>query len=82
MYEFNPMGGGRIIRDKLWFYTSYRHIATDNTVPGMFVNRNAGNPNAWSVDFDRSKQAYTRYPGSNPVPAASRGRRHRATSST
>ena len=59
LYEFNPMGGGRIIRDRLWFYTSYRHIATDNSVPGMFVNRNAGNPNAWSVDFDTSKQANT-----------------------
>ena len=47
MYEFNPMGGGRIIRDKLWFYMSYRQIATDNTVPGMWVNKNAGNPNAW-----------------------------------
>ena len=60
MYEFNPMGGGRIIRDKLWFYMSYRQIATDNTVPGMWVNRNAGNPNAWTVDFDRSQQAYSR----------------------
>ena len=59
LYEINPMGGGRIIRDRLWFYTSYRHIATDNTVPGMFVNRNAGNPNAWSVDFDQSRQAFT-----------------------
>jgi hypothetical protein len=58
MYEINPMGGGRIIRDRLWFYTSYRHIATDNTVPGMFVNRNAGNPNSWSVDFDQSRQAF------------------------
>ena len=59
LYEINPMGGGRIIRDKLWFYTSYRHIATDNTVPGMWVNKNAGNPNAWSVDFDQSKQAFS-----------------------
>ncbi len=61
MYEINPMGGGRIVRDKLWFYTSYRHVYTNNTVPGMFVNRNAGNPNAWSVDFDRSQQAYTQF---------------------
>jgi hypothetical protein len=59
MSEINPMGGGRIIRDKLWFYTSYRRIATDNTVPGMWVNRNAGNPNAWTVDFDKSKQAFS-----------------------
>jgi hypothetical protein len=59
MSEFNPMGGGRLIRDRLWFYTSYRRIATDNTVPGMFVNRNAGNPNAWTADFDRSRQAFS-----------------------
>ena len=58
MYEFNPMGGGRIIRDRLWFYTSYRQIATNNSTPGMFVNRNAGNPNSWSVDFDQSRQAF------------------------
>ena len=59
VYEINPMGGGRIIRDKLWFYTSYRHISTNNTVPGMWVNKNAGNPNAWTVDFDKSQQAFT-----------------------
>jgi hypothetical protein len=61
MYELNPMGGGRIIRDRLWFYASYREIYTNNTVPGMWVNRNAGDPNAWSVDFDRSRQAYAQF---------------------
>ena len=30
---------------------------TENTVPGMWVNKNAGNPNAWTVDFDKSQQA-------------------------
>ena len=60
MYEFNPMGGGRIIRDKLWFYTSYRQVYTNNTVPGMFTNRNAGNPNAWGVDFDRRRSVVSR----------------------
>src|SRR5580765_3755106 len=59
LYEINPMGGGRIIRDRLWFYTSYRQIATDNSVPGMWDNRNASNPNAWTVDFDKSSQAFT-----------------------
>jgi hypothetical protein len=59
IYEINPMGGGRIIRDKLWFYTSYRQISTNNSVPGMWVNKNAGNPNAWIVDFDKSQQAFT-----------------------
>ena len=59
LYEINPMGGGRIVRDKLWFYLSYRQISTNNSVPGMWVNRNAGNPNAWTVDFDKSQQAFT-----------------------
>ena len=75
------MGGGRIIRDKLWFYTSYRQIATDNSVPGMLVNRNASNPNAWTVDFDTSKQAFT-IPWNASWAGASRGRRRRATRST
>ena len=59
LYEINPMGGGRIIRDRLWFYISYRQIATDNSVPGMWDNRNASDPNAWTVDFDKSRQAFT-----------------------
>ena len=31
----------------------------------MCFNRNAGNPNAWSVDFDQSRQAFQRNAGSN-----------------
>jgi hypothetical protein len=58
VFEFNPMGGGRIIRDKLWFYLTYRELDAENTVPGMFVNRNAGDPTKWVVDFDTSKPAY------------------------
>ncbi len=58
VFEFNPMGGGRIIRDKLWFYATYRSLTAENTVPGMFSNRNAGDPTKWVVDFDTSKLAY------------------------
>ena len=58
VFEFNPMGGGRIIRDKLWFYVTYRSLSAENTVPGMFFNRNAGDPTKWVVDFDTSKPAY------------------------
>jgi hypothetical protein len=56
--EVNPMGGGPIVRDRLWFYATYREIYSENTVPGMFFNRNAGNPNAWTVDFDTSRPAF------------------------
>src|SRR6187455_1771028 len=58
VYDVSGMGGGRIVRDKLWFYGVYRQVGGERTVPGMFYNKNAGNPNAWTVDFDRSKQAF------------------------
>jgi hypothetical protein len=58
VYDINPMGGGRIIRDKLWFYLTYRQTGGERTVPGMWFNRNAGNPNAWTVDFDRDRPAF------------------------
>jgi len=58
VFEFNPMGGGRIIRDKLWFYVTYRSLSAENTVPGMFFNRNAGDPTKWVVDFDTGRLAY------------------------
>jgi hypothetical protein len=44
VYDFNPMGGGRIIRDKLWFYGTYREVVAENTIPGIFFNKNAGDP--------------------------------------
>jgi hypothetical protein len=58
VYDVNGMYGGRILPDRLWFYGVYRQVGGKRTVPGMFHNRNAGNPNSWVVDFDRSKQAY------------------------
>ena len=59
VYDVNPMGGGRLVRDKLWFYGAFRQVGAKNTVPGMWVNKNAGNPNAWTVDFDKTKQAFS-----------------------
>ena len=58
VYEVNPMGGGRIVRDKLWFYLTYRDTYAENTVPGMWFNRNAGDPTKWTVDFDYNRQAF------------------------
>src|SRR4029079_19022371 len=58
-WEFNPMGGGRIVRDRLWFYLSYRESYAENTIPGMFFNRNAGDPTKWLVDFDTSRPAFS-----------------------
>jgi hypothetical protein len=58
VYDVSGMYGGRIKRDKLWFYAVYRQVGGERTVPGMFQNTNAGNPNSWVVNFDTSKQAF------------------------
>ena len=59
VWEVNPMGGGPIKRDKLWFYATYREVYAENTIPGMFVNKNAGDPTKWLVDFDQSQPGFT-----------------------
>jgi hypothetical protein len=55
--EFNPGIGGPISRDKLWFFGSGRYQVANTYVTGMFHNKNAGNPNAWTYDPDPSRPA-------------------------
>ena len=73
MYDVNPMYGGRIVQDKLWFYSTYRQTGGKSTVPGLFWNKNAGDPTKWIVDFDRSKPAFYQQggaPGDAPADVA------------
>src|SRR5947207_5128609 len=55
VYDYNPMGGGRIIRDKFWFYNTLRVWGAENTVPGMFWNKNAGDITKWTYEPDLSR---------------------------
>jgi hypothetical protein len=47
-YDANIAVGGPILRDRLWFYGNSRAIGTYQEVQNLYVNQNAGNPNAWS----------------------------------
>jgi hypothetical protein len=58
-WELNPMGGGKIVRDRLWFYLTYRESYAENTIPGMWFNKNAGDPTKWLVDFDLNRPAFS-----------------------
>ena len=58
VWEVNPMGGGPIRRDRIWFYLTYRENYAENTIPNMWFNRNAGDPTKWTVDFDLNRQAF------------------------
>jgi len=55
-YDVNPTGGGPIVRDKLWFYSAARFQTNQSYVAGIYDNKNAGNPNAWTYDPDLSSQ--------------------------
>ena len=57
--DINPMVGGPILRDRLWFFATYREVYSENTVPGMWFNKNAGDPTKWAVDFDLSRPAFS-----------------------
>src|SRR6187549_1814267 len=59
LYDVDAQVGGPIVRDKLWFYFTVRQVVSNNTVPNMWVNKNAGKPDVWSVDFDLAQPAFT-----------------------
>ena len=49
--------GGPIIRDKLWFFGNYRDFGSHDDILGMYANKNAGNPNAWTYEPDQNLKA-------------------------
>src|SRR5688572_28157185 len=58
LWDYNFGIGGPILKDRLWYFGQLRTEGYKNTVPGMFANANAGNPNAWTYVPDRSRPAY------------------------
>ena len=57
VYDVSGAYGGRLVRDRLWFFGSTRAIGSNNSIAGMFINKNAGNVNAWTYDPDLTRQA-------------------------
>jgi hypothetical protein len=47
-YDANLAVGGPILRDRLWFFANSRAIGTYQEQQNLYVNQNAGNPNAWT----------------------------------
>ena len=57
LYDVDWSLGGPLKKDKLWFYYLGRVYGNGTSVPGMFANANAGNPNSWSYSPDTTLQA-------------------------
>jgi hypothetical protein len=49
--EANPFGGGRIIRDKVWFFATARYNKAAQ-YSSIYYNKNAGDPTTWVYDPD------------------------------
>ena len=57
LWDINPSFGGPIVRDKLWFFGTYRYQYNRQSVASMWDNKNAGNNARWDYDPDFSTQS-------------------------
>ena len=46
-YDWNASYGGPIMKDRLWFFGSYRDLSSQVAMEGIQTNANAGNPARW-----------------------------------
>src|SRR5688500_3158489 len=58
-YDANVSYGGPIVRDRLWFFGSYRKLNTETAVEGVVGNANAFNLSRWDWAEDRNLTART-----------------------
>ena len=54
MVDFNPVVGGPIARDKIWFFGGLRYQYTDSYIGGMWYDRN---PSDWIYEADLDRPA-------------------------
>ena len=57
-WDINPAFGGPILRDKIWFFAAARYNVTADYVAGLYWNRNANDPNAWTYEPDTSRRVW------------------------
>jgi hypothetical protein len=52
IYDFNPGVGGPIVKDRVWFYGTFRYWGVNKTVPGSYSNKSS-NPFSYVPDTTR-----------------------------
>ena len=57
IWDYTRAVGGPILKNRLWFFATAREKAA-NTIPGMFANTNAGDPNKLTYVQDPTRPAY------------------------
>jgi hypothetical protein len=59
LWDFNAGVGGPIVRDRIWYFFGNREQGSWQSVPGMYRNRNAGDPTKFIYEADQTRQAAT-----------------------
>ena len=57
IYDTSYSLGGPIKQDKIWFYFLGYYRGSENTIPGMFYNKNEWDPTKWGYVADTSRPA-------------------------
>src|SRR5688572_18662958 len=65
MYDTSFAVGGPIVRDRIWFFGLGYYRGSSNDVPGMWHNRNAGDPTKWTYEPDLNRPAVSE--GRGPI---------------
>src|SRR5688572_15567091 len=56
-WDFTGGVGGPIVRDRIWYYGTARDEGQHRSIPGIFPNRNAGDPTKWEYEPDTTREA-------------------------
>jgi len=54
--DYQVSVGGPVLRDRMWFFFNHRQVAYADAQPGIFANKNAGDPTKWTYEPDFSRQ--------------------------
>jgi hypothetical protein len=54
LYDYNPSGGGPIIKNRAWFFASMRWQESTFYYAGAYANKNLGDPTKWNYEPDLS----------------------------
>jgi hypothetical protein len=57
LWDYNLGLGGPILRNRLWFFTNLRDQGAYRSIPGMYANKNAGDPTKRTYEADLSRPA-------------------------
>ena len=57
LWDFSVGVGGPIVKDRLWYFGVLRNEGIHRSVPGMYANKNAGDPTKWFYEADLTRQS-------------------------